>query len=568
MRTSLAVATVILLAVLPAVLFTLAKGDSASRDPDPAGIPPVASDSPVPEQAPVVTPPIDVTPSADEAGKRWPRDPGELEATLCVAYALEEGPVVCEVNLRNTTNAVVDYATSMFEKGARCSPEANWSARKEPLSKRHTIIGNPGPYRRSLNPREMASKTFYLHKNFLSIPAGQAPFRFGWRVYKIADTPRDKLGLGSLDLLFELKRTQVVEILPATEENVSATLRALEALFAGTAGRVADSEDYPWSSHDPSQEFVDTLDGCRHKEFVPLLFKAIDRLPSAQLRRRLVANVYESFATPDEGFDALVAYLSSSHPAGAVEVFDYWRSEEQEHEWSRHRQERLKAPPAQEPDPDKASEQRLWREMEQSEEDAWKTSKRHADTRLTSKQLEQLLTCRNVWVRALLHAYFPDRCPPAWVETLIKDLGQVVHRPERLQQLLDQLDDDSFAVRERATAEMIASGPELSCHVWTIPRKQLSFEVRRRLESVREALGKPELPRLWRRTISHLAWEPNPGKQRLLDALRKTDCPNLVSQAAEEAFQKQKEWMMEQSRARESPSNESTEMREQSASKP
>jgi len=484
---------------------------------------------------------IAAQPARAEEEARWPKSPDELAVTLSVQHALEEGPVVCTVTLKNVSKARLKYATSMFEKGAYCAADAGWTARKEPLCEKFLICGNIGPYEQDLYPGNTVSKTFYLHPSFLSIPSGKAAVRFGWRVYRIVDKPAEKdWDRRQLDLLFDLKDAQSVEILPATERNVAATLRNLEADLATVAKRLGPREDYAWCSDDPSAAFVDTIKGCRHKEFVPLLFRAIDQLPAADFRRQLVGVVYESSPTPEEGFSALADYLSSPSPAAADEVIDYWVQEEQAHEESKRRREELQKPLLPEPDPEKALSQKYFREIIEADEEAWKDSKRHPDTRLTKEQFDRLRAVKGVWVRTLLYSYYPDKCPAGWVDALFDDLKQVVRPPERFQKLLTDLDDDSFDVREQATAELIRSGPTFAWYLWAAPLDKLPPEAANRLQRVLEKVEKPELPPLWRRAISHFGWYPTPQNQRLLDALTSSDCPSLVSRAAQEAIKEAK----------------------------
>ncbi len=207
-----------------------------------------------------------------EEQARWPQRPDELAVSLSVREALEDGPVVCTVTLKNVSKVELNYATSMFEKGAFCAVDADWKARKEPLMRRGLICGNIGPYEQRLYPGQTASETFYLHKGFLSVPAGKVAIHFGWRVYRIVEKPDEKdLDRRQLDLLFELKDTQTVEVLPATEKNVAATLQRLEAELPAAAKVEEAWPEHVWAGPEPSRQFVGTVDGCRHQELVPLL---------------------------------------------------------------------------------------------------------------------------------------------------------------------------------------------------------------------------------------------------------------------------------------------------------
>ncbi len=475
----------------------------------------------------------------NEPQRQWPSK-DELEVSLTVLHALEDGPLICQVNLKNIGKRPVEYATNMWIAGATCRVQANWKAKKEPLCKCYFICGLVGPYSHRLFPGESSSHTFYLHQSFLEVPAGEVPVRFGWEVYrtrkaatKEADSRRDE----TLELLFTLERTQNVKVLPATKENLAPVLRKLEADFAVVAKKVAAERDYHSSSFDPSADFVHTLAGCRRKEFVPLLLRALDRLPASDSRRQLVATVYESFDTPEKSFDILADYLDSPCPAAAVEVFHYWDRQESDHKDSARRQAELREKRKPSTDPERKQLDDFMLENTRSEEEAWRTSKRHLDTRLTEKQFERLLAVKNVWVRALLYDHFSDRCPASWVGTLLADLREAAQPPKRLLQLLDQLDDDAFLVREQASKELAASRDAAIVYFWNISREKLSPEASRRLRQVMKGEEKPELPPLWRRSIAHFACSEKPHVGQMLEILRKGDPATLIAQTAQAAFE-------------------------------
>jgi hypothetical protein len=475
--------------------------------------------------------------SSADAEPRWPHSPDELALSFTVKEALEEGPVVCTVTIKNVSTIPLKYATSADDKGAYCSVDADWSARKQPLVQRFSFCGFDGPYERRLRPGETASETFYLHKPFLSIPPGKAAVQFGWRAYRIVEKSDDKdRGRGQLDLLFELKDKQTVEVPPATEVNVASVLRRLEAKFPEAAMSVEARSEHEWPGGEAAADFVSTMDGCRHKEFVPLLLRAIDPLHGENFRRRLIGTVYECVATPEEGFSALADYIASPCPV-ADEVFDYWTEEDEAHKDSDRRQERLKKPLPAESDPEKAKIQELLREVTRADEDAWRDSKKHLDTRLTPEQFARLRAVKDVWVRTLLYSHYPDQCPAGWVDALFNDLKQLTQPPERFRDLMAKLGDDDFEVREQATAELIRSGAEFAPYLWAAPQDKLSPEAANRLRRVLQRVEKPELPRLWQRTISHVGWyAEQPQNRKLLDTLRTSDCPSLIGRAAQQAF--------------------------------
>src|SRR5262249_4341427 len=148
-----------------------------------------------------------------------------------------------------------------------------------------------------------------------------------------------------LKLLFSLKGTKTIKILPATKGNIASALRVLEADFARVSPECARRNDYHSSSDEPAYDLVQTLGSCRHKEFAPLLLRVMDYLPGSYCRGELVRTVYDSFPTPEEGFNSLADYLASTRTAAAVEVFEYWKEEIKGHEESKRRQVELREKP-------------------------------------------------------------------------------------------------------------------------------------------------------------------------------------------------------------------------------
>lgn len=469
----------------------------------------------------------------------WPRSPDDLAVSLSVDEALEEGPVVCTVTLKNVSSSPLRYATAAGNDGAYCEPVGGWKARRKPLCRGFIVCGNLGPYEYTLAPGGTASETFYLHPPHRSITPGPAAVRFGWYVFQIVDKPGAQEGdRKQLDLLFELKGAQTVEVLAASAQNIASVLRRIRASFPVVVKSVEHEPDHVWPPVEAEAHFVGTIAGCRHQEFVPLLLQAQDQLHGADCERQLIKAVYESSPTANEGFDAFADYLSRPSPAAAIEVFDYWADEDGAHEDSKRRREELKKPLPPEPDPEKARLQQFLRKSEQSREDAWIDSKRHLDLRLTAGQFARLRSVNDVWVRALVYSYYPGQCPAAWVDALFDDLRRLVRPPELFRKLAADLDDDDFDVREQATEELIRSGPAFAGYLWGAPLDKTSPEGAARMRRVMERVEKPDLPPLHRRVISHLGWYPTPQNQRLLAALADGDC--LISRAAQDAMEEAK----------------------------
>ncbi|MGH7224397.1 MAG: hypothetical protein ACRELF_14300, partial [Gemmataceae bacterium] len=102
-----------------------------------------------------------------EKDSRWPRKADELQVSLSVIYALEDGPFVCKVNLKNVSKRILDYAVGVRWHEAHCVVVANWKVKKEPLIGPISYDGPVPPFTLRLAAGESASPTFYLHRSFL-----------------------------------------------------------------------------------------------------------------------------------------------------------------------------------------------------------------------------------------------------------------------------------------------------------------------------------------------------------------------------------------------------------------
>jgi hypothetical protein len=237
-----------------------------------------------------------------------------------------------------------------------------------------------------------------------------------------------------------------------------------------------------------------------------------------------------------------MAYLSSANPAAGVEIFEHWVHEDWVYEQNHLRQEKLKKPLPFDPDPEKMRSAELMRENAISEEEAFKTSKRHLDTRLTNFQFARLREIKNVWVRALLYCHYPDDCPNDWVDAPLEDLKLVGQAPSRLDSLVALLDDDDFQVRENATNELLEGAGGYAPYLSEKLRRTLPPETARRLRLILEKTGKPELPALWRRTITHFGCNPGPQTRQMLLILKAQPYSELIRHAAWEVMPSDSHW--------------------------
>lgn len=471
----------------------------------------------------------------------WATKPEQLRVTLQVVHALEEGPLVCKVILKNVSNSDIAFGYSRWGKQAYCKLDVEWKKKKE-LPRPYLVSGIMGPFKQRLSPGASTEEIFFLHHDYLSLPPGQAKVHFGWRICRIAENTKDKERSARwyLEPVFDLKDSLIIEIPKATPSTSGPMLRNLEIDFARIAAAQVKSPDYWITSDDSAWEFIRIIKGSRRSEFVPLLIKAVDTLPGPANRSTLIGTIYESIERPDDGFAVLAEYLGRSEPSAATDIFDYWASVDQEFEWSRSRHEELQNPKPRPKYfrnfPDDESYQRWMRGYLLDEEDAWLSSRRHLDTRLTDAQFERLRNMPNVWVRALLFSHYPDKCSARWVDALLHDLkGTLTPFDEaQVKELLRALDSESFKAREEATRRLTTLDPAVIPLLQAAHKKSASAEVTHRLAGVLKKLEARQLPRLVTRTISHLAYPSTSANDRMLEVLTAAKTPNRITDFAEE----------------------------------
>lgn len=453
---------------------------------------------------------------------RWPKSEKDVLVTLDVEEALEEGPIVCRVVLMNTSGDSLLFSATRahgnVNDGAFCEVEAGWKVRRLVQS---GYAGMMGTQRIELPPGATLSHRFVLHHQFLSIPAGKATLRFGWHVDGMVDAPAGR-GPGT-PKKFEIEHKKVIEVRPATAENVTAVLRRLEAELP---------KHLAWNESHEGWNAIQVLHGCRHRQFVPLILRALEESPTSPIE--LVDTLYESFPSADEAFAASLEYLSRPNPAAACDVFVFWSQQRFRFDWKeRKRQDLADRSAASDSKADK--EFYLGKIAEIDEE--WKASQRHGDARPSPAQWARLRAVKNVWVRALVYYYAPDQCPPEWVASLLGDLKGLSTPPAGFDERIARLDGDDFRDREDATAELLATGPAIANHLWALRGESLPAETRRRVALLKERIAEPTASRHVSRTLQFLAASDAPGNVAMLDALRHSPRPTMFGVEAQKAVE-------------------------------
>ena len=115
---------------------------------------------------------------------------------------------------------------------------------------------------------------------------------------------------------------------------------------------------------------------------------------------------------------------------------------------------------------------------------------------LTQEHLQQLATGGSVWTKILTYTTFPKRHDAASAKKLfatLSDLNQPLPAAE-FTQLLSLLDDDSFEVREKASADLEAAGERVVGKLRRYLTQPLSPEAKRRVRVALESIENVKPP--------------------------------------------------------------------------
>jgi WD40 repeat protein len=132
----------------------------------------------------------------------------------------------------------------------------------------------------------------------------------------------------------------------------------------------------------------------------------------------------------------------------------------------------------------------------------------------------------------------PDKTVAFLASRLEPASGPAELDPKRIARLIEELDDDEFTVREKATAELEALGAEVEAALRRALAADPSAEVQRRLESLLEKLkqpvGSPKRRRLGR-ALQVLEQAGTPEARRVLDKLARGTPGAWLTQEARES---------------------------------
>jgi hypothetical protein len=413
-----------------------------------------------------------------------------------VLEVLEGGPLVLRVTLEYKGEKDIDIGADNGFTNAHITPRANWKIR--PVA--GFFSGRPSG-RHKLSPGDKWSEVHYLHQQFCGVAKGKVTLEVSWRVRE----PGEK----GKEIARPVTKLEV-DIPAATEER----LRALRRRLADKLDQATRTEEERRTN---IREVVDYLRDTKHAGLAPVVWRLIEATPDACPMTDFLQLVY---AAEDKGVvnRRLVKLACDPNYPGLGSIFWYWRWEP--------------APPKPETDDDKLLKKFF---CDQGREEG-----RKEKVRLSAEEIEPLLKSENVWIRTLTGVTFPDQRGKEWTERLLRDLRESQQPlPDKLfARLLADLDDDDFAVRQKATEELQRHGERVQAQVARALQGQPSPEAKGRLKHVLDAIAKGPPP-IVRTTLSQLGQAKNDQARVILRVLAEGQTDSWASKEAKAALQRQ-----------------------------
>lgn len=419
------------------------------------------------------------------------RDEPRLKLDVSVVEAMEGGPLTLHVTLSNTGKKRVEYHHSPWHRSS-IDPPKGWSRRLK-------ISGNGISGPAALDPGSRLSETVHLHHHYHGIEAGKVRLKVWWRL------PHPRRGGG---LTASPSAIVEIDIPRATEANVAALRRRLFKEL-DRLDRL-EKDDKTWEQY---HLVAGRVHDAYHPGLIPVAFRLLT-MPDGEYERFskgwLVEDVYGSAAEPQQAHDLFVRHLLSDHPAGAEKVFDFWCS-------LRHQAsigyllDRVPTP--------RDITTALVRYLFQPDRLGWTIRgviafQKASKLLLPEADRRRLLRAPSIWVRALAYATFGERCDREWSAGLLDNLRRLNSPlpPAEFDRLVRRLDDNRFAVRERAAAELLRRGDVVAPALRKLLARRPSLEVERRARLLLAEVEKQPLDWSARRTIRYLGWRAEVGE--------------------------------------------------------
>lgn len=360
-----------------------------------------------------------------------PQDP-RFHIDARVHAAMEGGPFIIEVTYtyqgRKPIDIIIPGLLPIIHVAEKVP--GHW----ENSGRSYLQVG-PSEFREKLTPGKKWSEILYLHQCYSNITPGCARIELTWTI-------RTRESKGK-----PIARTSTI-----LKVNVSpADAKHLAALRSRLQKKVAKRN----LSEGERDFLVNHLLRTHHPELIPVAWQMLEAGQRAYPTYALAVFIYDCTPSPEQVHARLVPMALDSSRDDAEDIFACWEA----------------LPIG-------------WRLREGSR------FKRSLPPRLPLPEIRRLKRAHSVWTRILTYVTFPKACDKPWTTALLRDVRDLLSPLPRARfaELVRDLDDDAFLVREKATATLIQLGHRVEGQLRVLQRQRLSPEVKRRVQQILEAI--------------------------------------------------------------------------------
>jgi hypothetical protein len=392
---------------------------------------------------------------ADRTGKADLRDAFTIRAD--VVDALEGGPIVLKVTLR-------------CQLGRDCPTGPYLAARHWHIKNgippgwrsAYLVKGSHGliPYVTLIDQSQELEDVHYIHWSYKNIKSGKHRFTLSWPVYLKDMRNRIASPVTTVELMID----------PADEKHLSALCDRLQSRLAKA------SEDEQAIS-----AVLNTLSFTSHRSLAPVAWKLLEITPEHHARFfPRILSVLDDLDSRPHIDERLVHFVNGPNNWRAVAIFHYWSE----------RHERISDDVLQK-----------WLSSDTIEIEQPRPEP------LSPAAFAALLRSQRLWTRVLTYVHFSKHCEKPWVYNLLSDFKNL-QRPipvDRFNRLLRDLDDDSFAVREKASVQLEQFGERVESQLHQALQTHLSPEAKRRVRFILERIAAAKEAPEWKPILEHIA---------------------------------------------------------------
>lgn len=237
----------------------------------------------------------------------------------------------------------------------------------------------------------------------------------------------------------------VLDVRPATKQNLAALRKRIEATLARPRLQAAEK-----------QELSQWIVGTRHPALLPPALRMIASGDDAYPLDRLIDFCYSLDEIPQEVHERLLELAADPAWGGRMTLFRVWGA-------------------------------------------------RHVS--LPSSQFRKLLESKNIWTRLLTAVTFPRQCDKVWTDALVRNLHDLSQSlpSDQFARLLRDLDNDTFAVRENAMAQLTTYGERVETQLKQALRTNLAAEAKRRVRFLLAGIAAKQKTPEWKPILDYLS---------------------------------------------------------------